>query len=95
MTNWVIPLVAALAAPIFGFLAITWRLSGRIQTSEASRLWEEARIIRNEYRERMIACETQLTQLRNEIQTITARNTLLSRQNHELRKELRRVKSES
>lgn len=77
---------------LFGFLAAAWRLSGRISTSEASELWEEGRIIRQEYRDRLAQCELNVRQLRNEIQTVTARNTILRRRNYELTQEIKKLR---
>ena len=89
MNNFLIPLIAALAAPIVTYLVAARRLSGKIATSEAATLWEEGRLIREEYRRRFEDCEKQLKVCRHELQVAVARNTILSRENRELRDELR------
>lgn len=92
MQNWVVPIAVALAAPLFVFLGIAYKLSGRIRTSEASQLWEEAGRMREEYLERARSCEIQLKQIRNELQVVTARCEILTKTNRELRDENKRLR---
>lgn len=93
--EWIVPIAVALAAPIFTYLVAARKLSGRIHTSEAGQLWEEANALRIEYRERAITCESQLKAARNEISTVTARNSSLSRENKKLREDLRDAQDRS
>lgn len=86
MTPWVVPIVVALLAPLFAYLGIARRLSGRIATSEATQLWEESTALRNEYKHRLDACEIEIKRLRNELQACTARNTVLRRENSNFRR---------
>ena len=85
MAVWLVPIVVALLAPLFAYLGIARKLSGRIVHSDAAQLWEEARVMREEYRERALECEQEIKKLRNEIETCTARNTILRRENRDLR----------
>lgn len=89
MNSWILPVIVALLTPLFAYLGIARRLSGRIVTSEAAQLWAESATLRMEYRQRAEECEAQIRQLRDEIQTCTARNTVLRRENYELRNELK------
>lgn len=84
VTEWLIPLVVALAAPLVSYFVAARKLSGRIGTSEAALLWKEAHAMRSEYRERAQACEAQVKVLRNELQTVIAANWELRRQIREL-----------
>ena len=93
MAIWLVPIVVALIAPLVAYLGIARRLSGRIATSDAAKLWEEARLMREEYRTRALECEQEVKRLRNEIQTCTTRNTALRRENRELRNDLSRSRN--
>lgn len=49
MESWVafVPLAVALIAPVVTYVVAARRMSGRIQSSEASDLWTESRSIRD------------------------------------------------
>lgn len=89
MNNWLVPIIVALGAPLLAYLGIARKLSGRIATSEAANLWEEATQMREEWQRRATECEQQVLAARNEIQILTARNTELTRQVREMRNALR------
>jgi hypothetical protein len=72
MKEWLIPLLIAGIAPLFGFLGIAWKLSGKIGSSDASKLWDEATTMRKEYKESLQECEAKVKQLRDELRELRA-----------------------
>lgn len=69
-----IPLVAALAGPIVAYLVAARRFSGKIQTTEATDLWQESRAIREWSRERMNELEAKNELLEKRIEHLEAEN---------------------
>ncbi len=62
------------AGPVLTYIIATKKLSGKIATSEASELWDEARQIRMEYREEIVRlreseaeCKTMLDKVKAEL----------------------------
>src|SRR5690242_7067735 len=49
----IIPLVAAFAGALLAYLGTVRKLSGKVKTSDASQSWEEARLMREDYRSRI------------------------------------------
>jgi predicted nuclease with TOPRIM domain len=47
--SWLAPIVVALVSALGTYLAVVRKTSGRIDTTEASKLWEEARNLREVY----------------------------------------------
>lgn len=78
-------LVAAIIGPLFAYLAAAKKLSGKIETSEASDLWEEAARLRQEYKE-------EIAQLRKEIQDCADNVRNLKKKNQLLEEEVRKLK---
>ena len=93
MAIWLVPIIVALIAPLAAYLGIARKLSGRIAHSDAEQLWEEARVMREEYRTRALECELEIKKLRDELQTCTTRNTTLRRENRRLRNDPSRPRS--
>lgn len=69
-----IPLIAALAGPVVAYLVAARRFSGKIQTTEATDLWEESRSIREWSRERMNELEAKNTALEKRIKHLEDEN---------------------
>jgi len=62
MDAWVqiVLAVVALGGPLFAYLAAVRKASGRIASSDATELWDEARSIRTECAERVRVLEERL-----------------------------------
>jgi len=71
---WLSPLIGTLVAGLCTYLIAIRRSSGRIDTTEAAKLWEEAADIRDVYRH-------EITELREEV-------AVLKKQNRELNAEV-------
>jgi chromosome segregation ATPase len=82
----IVALIAALAAPLLGYLAAARRLSGKIQTSEASSLWQEASNLRSEYREELATVRRQLDECLLRIKNVETLNEKLKVENGGLNK---------
>lgn len=72
--------IGIVVAPLLTYLAASRRLSGRIGTSDADRLWKESSDIRDDYR-------SQLTEANKRVVAIEGRMAQLERNNGELAKE--------
>lgn len=73
----VIPLIAALAGPVVAYLVAARRFSGKIQTTEATELWQESRAIRDWSRERMNELEAKNDLLEKRIEHLEDENASL------------------
>jgi len=74
-------LVAASIAALGAYLAASRRLSGKINTSEASQLWQESASIREDYRERLSMSERRTLGLEERVAQLERDNNLLTREN--------------
>lgn len=61
--------VAALGA-LGAYIAAAKKLSGKINTSEASQLWEESRSIRDDYRDQLKVANDTIKDLRDRIKLL-------------------------
>lgn len=78
--------VSLLVAGIGGFIAFVHqgkRLSGKIDTSEASHLWEESSKLREEYRSRLVDHDVRQARLEERVASLEAANNALVRINME------------
>jgi hypothetical protein len=73
-----VAVVVAVAGPLAAYLVAVRRFSGKIESSDASQLWEESRSIREwsvrelgELRERVAVLETDKSTLAHENRTLT------------------------
>lgn len=82
----VIALVAALAMPVVAYFVAARRLSGRINTSDASSLWQESANLRQEYKEEIRLLRRELASCEERVGNVEERNRSLSRENVELRR---------
>jgi hypothetical protein len=69
MDAWaqIVVAVLALGGPLLAYLMAVRKTSGRIRSSDATELWEEARAIRAECAERVRLLETRNLELQSEI----------------------------
>lgn len=81
-----VPLVVALVAPLFAYLAAARRLSGRIQHSEATSLWEEASKLRSEYKDELGRLRREIEGCYDRIGEIETVNGRLREENGTLRR---------
>ena len=82
----IVALVTALAGPLLAYLAAARKLSGRITTSAASELWDEAKNLRIEYKEEAKFLRAEIQACNKRIEEIEAHNAELHRENGNLRK---------
>lgn len=75
--SWLAPLVAAAITASFGYLVALRKTSGRIATTEASKLWEEAADLRGVYQLEIERLGAEISRCRLEIQELEARNRQL------------------
>lgn len=92
---WLVPIIVALVAALGTYLGVARRTSGRIGTTEASKLWDEATNLRQVYwaeiarlREEIAGleaelreCEKVVDEQRVELRQIARKNDELERQN--------------
>jgi uncharacterized coiled-coil DUF342 family protein len=57
-------IVGALLAPIGAYLLAAKKMSGRISTTDADQLWEEAGEIRKDYRDQISSLRREIDELR-------------------------------
>src|SRR4051812_47436216 len=84
----VLALFTAVAAPLGAYFIAYRRFSGRIQTTEASRLWDEAAAIREDYRRRVDECNERADRVEEENRRLRERVAHLE---EELRKAHQRI----
>lgn len=88
MVNW-IAVAAALLSPAFALWIVKIKSSGRINTTEASDLWQESKSIREELRDEVAELQREIGQLRIENQTMEAEINELKMENLILKNEIR------
>lgn len=74
-------IIIALVGAIGAYVAAARRLSGKIDTSEASQLWEESRSIRNDYRDRLDAANQRQAKLEERMAGLERKNIELGERN--------------
>lgn len=72
--------VLALGTPLFGYLAVVRKASGRIGSSDATELWAEAAAIRREHVERIRVLEQRLAWEEERVVKLVEENNRLLRQ---------------
>lgn len=80
----VLAAIIAAFGGVVGYLGLVRRLSGRIATTEAGRLWEEADRMRHEYREEIARMQGVIDRYEKRLQEIEQRNTKLAKENYAL-----------
>jgi chromosome segregation ATPase len=86
-----VPVVVAIVGALAAYFAAARKLSGKVQTSEASELWEESRSMRaeltrrNEFlRESIDNCQVEIRSLNLRIDELDKKNFTLHMQNGDL-----------
>lgn len=85
-TTILVTVLVAVVGPLFAYLAAARKLSGKIQTSEASSLWQEASNLRSEYRDELKGVREQLSECLTRIKNIEELNSKLKVENGGLNK---------
>lgn len=75
----IVPILVAAVAALGAYVAAARKLSGKINTSEASQLWEESRAIRDDYREQLKVANGVIQDLRDRIKRLEEELRLLKR----------------
>jgi predicted RNase H-like nuclease (RuvC/YqgF family) len=91
MLQWILGIIAAVAVPVFGYLAVVRRASGRIQTTEASKLWDEAAMLRKDYRAEISNQLELIASLRARISDLERDNDRLNRENMQILKRVANI----
>lgn len=84
----IVAILGVVFAPLLTYLIAARKLSGKIQTSEAGDLWEEASKLRQEYREEAIRLSGEIAILRRRLEhceSVMQENIDLRQQIKELR----------
>ncbi len=81
---WLAPIAVALITALGTYVGIARRTSGRIATTEANKLWDEAKDLREVY-------QHEISRLRVEIDSLEAESAKREGENTSLRRELREV----
>lgn len=84
---WLYPIVSALLVAIVGYVTLIRKTSGRIETSEAAELWEEARHLREVYRGDLTRLRERIFELEAEVDRLEAELDNYRAQLRELRRE--------
>lgn len=80
-----VPIVVAIVAPVGAYLLAARRMSGKVATSDADQLWNEARSIRDDYRDRLDQAASRQAELEHRVAVCEGQNTDLLRENFDLR----------
>jgi uncharacterized protein YlxW (UPF0749 family) len=81
-------IVTAIAAPIGAYVLAARKMSGKIDTSSATELWKESRLIRDDYRERLLAAAERTTGLEVRVAKLEEINVELLRENLALKQKV-------
>jgi predicted RNase H-like nuclease (RuvC/YqgF family) len=88
VSQWAWAAIPAIIAPAVAYLVAIRKTSGRIETTEAGQLWQEAEKLRTEYKEEIKSLRELVTSLRTRIEELAEDNRHLREENVAL---LRRV----
>lgn len=77
-------IVALIVGPLFAYIGISRRLSGKIGTSEAADLWAESRSLREDAAQKLALSEGRINVLEVRVRELEKDNTRLSEKNFEL-----------
>lgn len=80
-------MLAAVVGPLVAYMTAARKLSGRIGTSEASQLWAESKVLRDDYREQLDATNRRQAKLEERVAQLEAANTELAKENIKLKLE--------
>lgn len=85
--------VAALLGPLVAYVTASRKLSGKIGTSDASRLWEASEKMRDDCYERLAIADARISELYARLGTLESENHALRDQVAALQKSLGRETS--
>lgn len=88
-TSIVVALFTAATAPLIAYVTAARKLSGKIDTTEAGRLWEESAAIRADYREQIAERDRRIEALDTRIEAVEEANRKLAAENLTLRDKVR------
>jgi predicted RNase H-like nuclease (RuvC/YqgF family) len=88
--QWIIPLLGSLGlggivVGLFAYLSTRRTTSGRIDTTEAAKLWDESNLMRQELRNEVVASRELIAALGGKVDLLTQQNAELREQNAECR----------
>jgi peptidoglycan hydrolase CwlO-like protein len=91
---WIVPLLVGQSAPVLLYLSAARRLSGRIATTDASKLWDEANQIREDYRARIKELNEVIGRCEARIDSLETRNDMLAKENNNLQNVIGKLEKE-
>lgn len=68
----VLPIIGVVAAPLLSYLVAKRKSSGRIETTDAERLWTEAESLRRAYKDERFEDRVELQAMRAELASLRA-----------------------
>jgi predicted RNase H-like nuclease (RuvC/YqgF family) len=77
------------------YFTVARKLSGKVNTTEASELWKESSSIREDYRERLRFSDEALRRLEERIQKLEESNDALLNENRQLRQRVDELQREN
>lgn len=95
MQQWIPAIVIAILAPLFTYLGIARKASGRIATTEASKLWDEAGSLRAVYRDEIARLSESIKAIEARLDAVELENTALRKKNRELEREIKVLHAEN
>lgn len=92
LTELVLAVAALVVAPLVGYITASRKLSGKIGTSDAARLWEASETMRKEYRDDLAAANKRVVALEERVANLEAINNGLVRENLALHEQIDELK---
>lgn len=96
--TWLVPMLAPLIAALIAYFSLIRRTSGRVSTTEADKIWEEAAKLRDVYREEIkrlrddeLRCEGEVASLEKHNRELRAEVAQLQRERDDLERANRRL----
>jgi hypothetical protein len=83
-----IPLAVAIVAPLGAYLLAARKFAGKVDTTDADRLWLEAKNIRDDYRERLLNEGLARRDLEVRVARLEGANNELQRENYALQNKI-------
>lgn len=90
-----VTLIGIVLAPALSYLAIKLTKSGRINTTEASVLWDESKAMRDAYRDEAVQLRSETVALRAECQALRAEVLALREESKAMRVESMALREEA
>lgn len=95
MSPVLVALLAGVPTGLLAYLASVRKLSGKISSSDATDLWQEARAIRDDYKDRIGKAEDRSRDLETRVARLEQLNTELVRENLMLRDRVNQLEREN